>query len=156
MEMVATLYEWLLLLHIVAAMVWVGGGVLLAAIAVAILRGRDDDGMERFLRALPVLGPRVLAPATVAVLGLGVWLVLNSAAWSFDQFWVQLAVGLFAAAFVIGAAFQSRSAVLAGRALDDGDRQAAFRHLARWSVVYVLIVALLLVAVWDMVFKPGL
>ena len=36
--MVATLYDWLLLGHIIAAMVWLGGGVVLAALAVATLR----------------------------------------------------------------------------------------------------------------------
>jgi uncharacterized membrane protein len=153
---VASLYEWLLFGHIVAAMVWVGGAVLLGALAIAVLRAGELDAIARFLRALPVLGPRVLAPATVAVVGLGVWLVLNSAAWDFAQAWVQVGIALFVVAFLIGAAHQSRAALNAQRAVERGDRDDAWQQLARWSWGYAVIVVLLVAAVWDMVFKPGL
>ena len=152
----ATLYNWLLLLHIVAAMVWVGGAVMLGATATRVIRAGDEEDVARFLANLRVLGPLVLAPATVAVLGLGIWMVLNSAAWDFGQEWVQLALGLFAGAFLIGAAHQSSAAMRAERALGRGDHPEARRQLVRWSVGYWLILALLLVAVWDMVMKPGL
>src|ERR1051326_3587886 len=89
----ATLYNWLLLLHIVAAMVWVGGAVMLGATATRVIRAGDEEDVAPFLANLRVLGPLVLAPATVAVLGLGIWMVLNSAAWDFGQEWVQLALG---------------------------------------------------------------
>ena len=153
---VASLYQWLLFGHILAAMIWVGGAVLLGALAIAVLRAGEPDAIARFLRALPVIGPRVLAPATVAVVGLGVWLVLNSAAWDFGQAWVQVGMALFAAAFLIGAAHQSRAALDAQRAVERGDRDGARRHLSRWSRGYAVIVALLVAAAWDMVFKPGL
>ena len=114
---VASLYQWLLFGHVLAAMVWVGGAALLGALAIAVLREGEPDAITRFLRALPVIGPRVLAPATVAVVGLGVWLVLNSAAWDFGQAWVQLGIALLVAAFLIGAAHQSRAALNAQRAV---------------------------------------
>jgi uncharacterized membrane protein len=156
MAIAATLYDWLLFLHIVAAMVWVGGAVLLGALASAVLRSGEPDAVARFVRSLPVVGPRVLAPATVAVVGLGVWLVLNSAAWDFGQFWVQLGLALFAAAFLLGAAHQSRAALRAERAVERGDHDEALRSLTRWSWGYRLIILLLVLAAWDMVFKPGL
>src|SRR5437763_2673179 len=152
--LVASLYEWLLFGHIIAAMVWVGGAVLLGALAIAVLRAGEPDAIARFVRALPVIGPRVLAPATVAVVGLGVWLVLNSAAWDFGQAWVQIGLALFVVAFLIGAAHQSRAALNAQRAVGRGDRDDARRHLSRWSRGYGAIVAVLVVAAWDMVFKP--
>jgi uncharacterized membrane protein len=150
------LYDWLLFGHIVAAMIWVGGGLVLGALAVQTVRAGEADAVARFVASLRVIGPRVLAPATVGVLGLGVWMVLDSAAWDFGQLWVLLALGLFAAAFVVGAAHQSRAAIGAERALERGDHAAARRQLARWSWGYWLIVLLLVVAAWDMVFKPGL
>ena len=91
-----TLYDWLRLLHVLAAMVWVGGGVMLAVTAARVLRDRDPAAVGRFTGSLRVLGPRVLAPATVAVLGLGIGLVVESDAWDFGQLWVQLGVALFA------------------------------------------------------------
>jgi hypothetical protein len=63
-----------------------------------------------------VVGPFVLAPSTVALLGLGIGLVLNSDAWDFGQLWVQLGLGLFGGAFLIGASYQSRTALAAERA----------------------------------------
>jgi len=156
MSATATLYDWLLFLHIAAAMVWVGGAVLLGALVTVVRRDREPEAVARFVASLRFVGPRVLAPATIAVVGLGVWMVLNSAAWSFSQLWVQLATGLFAAAFVIGAAFQSRTAIGADRAAQLGDHAEALRQLTRWSWGYRAIVVLLVVAVWDMVFKPGL
>jgi uncharacterized membrane protein len=150
------LYDWPLLAHIVAAMVWVGGAILLGALVIGVLQSRDADALARFVANLKMVGPRVLAPATIAVVGLGVWMVLNSAAWGFGQLWVQLALALFAAAFVIGAAHQSRAAINAERASASEDHEEALRQLARWSWGYWLIVLLLVVATWDMVFKPGL
>src|SRR5438067_1598454 len=136
-------------------MVWVGGAVLLGAMATRVVRARDADQVGRFVGTLNVLGPRVLAPATIAVLGLGIWMVLNSAAWDFSQEWVQLALGLFAGAGLIGAAHQSRAAINADRATQRGDHAEALRQLTRWSVGYWVILVILVVAVWDMVMKPG-
>jgi uncharacterized membrane protein len=112
--------------------------------------------VTRFVRSLRVLGPVVLAPATIAVAALGVWLVLDSAAWDFGQTWVQVALGLFAVAFVVGAVHQSRAAIGAQRAVDDGDEPEARRQLARWCAGYAAIVLVLVAIAWDMVFKPGL
>lgn len=67
-----------------------------------------------------------------------------------------LALALFAAAFLIGAVFQSRAAIRAERAASAGDGGEAARQLTRWSWGMRLILLLLLVATWDMVVKPGL
>lgn len=150
------LYDWLVFLHILAGMVWLGGGVVLAAQVTRVLRGRDPGALGGFIADLRLIGPLVLAPATLAVVGLGVWLVLDSAAWGFGQFWVQLALGLFLAALGIGVAYQSRTAIQAERAFADGDHDRARRHLARWARGYAVIVLLLVAVTWDMVLKPGL
>ena len=154
--MVAALYDWLLLGHIIAAMVWLGGGVVLAVLAVATLRSGDGPAVARFVAGLRVIGPAVLAPATIATLGVGIWLVLDSAAWDFGQAWVLLALALFAAAVVVGAGHQGRAAINAQRAIDRDDHAEARRQLARWTWGYGVVVSLLLVIAWDMVFKPGL
>lgn len=156
MTIAVAFYDWLVFLHVLAAMVWVGGAILLGAMVTRVLRGRDPRAVAVFIADLRVIGPRVLAPATVAVVGLGVWLVLDSAAWDFGQLWVQLGLGLFAAAFAIGAAHQSRAVINAEKAAARGDDEEALRQLARWSWGYRAIVLLLVVAAWDMTIKPGL
>ena len=151
-----TLYDWLLFLHVLAAMVWVGGGVMLAVIAGRVLRDPDPAAVGRFTGSLRVLGPLVLAPATLAVLGLGIGLVVDTDVWDFGQLWLQLGLGLFAAAFLVGVAWQSRTALAATRAAGRDDDAEARRQLRRWAWGYRLIVLLLIVAAWDMTTKPGL
>jgi uncharacterized membrane protein len=151
-----TLYEWLLFLHVLAAMVWVGGGVILAVIAARVLRDPAPDAVGRFTGGLRSIGPVVLAPATISVLALGVGLVVDTDEWNFGQFWVQLGLGLFAAAFLIGAVHQSRTALAATRAAEQDNAEEARRQLRRWLWGYRLIVLLLIVAAWDMTTKPGL
>src|SRR5947207_12381490 len=153
--LVASLYDWLMFFHIVAAMVWVGGLVTLALLATQALRGDQPDNVARFVRSLRLIGP-MFGPAMMLVLGLGIWMVIDSDAWTFGQGWVRLALGLFAVAFVVGALFQSRAAILAQRAVDAGDHGEATRQLRRWSWGMRLILLLLLVVTWDMVFKPGI
>jgi uncharacterized membrane protein len=152
----AALYDWLLFGHIVAAMVWLGGGIVLAAIALVTVRGDDAHAVARFVAVLRVIGPAVLAPGTVITLGLGIALVLNSAAWDFGQAWVLVALGLIAVAIAVGAGHQARTALAAERAVDRADPEEARRQLVRWVRGYALVVAVLGVIAWDMVFKPGL
>src|SRR3954471_12599387 len=94
-------------------MVWVGGAVVLLALSALTVRGADPPAVARFVRTLRVLGPAVLAPATIAVVGFGVWVVLDDESWHFGQTWIGIALALFAVAFLTGAAFQSRAAISA-------------------------------------------
>jgi len=153
---VASLYEWALLAHIAAGMVWLGGLVALSVLMWRVLRSGDDPATLRLAASLGVVGPLVFAPAVVVVFGAGVAMVLDSAAWSFAQTWVWLALALFGGAFAAGAIFQSRAGTGAGRAASAGDAADAARQLRRWSLGNVAMVALLLAITWDMVFKPGL
>ena len=153
---IATFYEWLLLLHILAGMVWVGALVLLNVIATLVLRRRDTESATRLIGMLRIVGPATLAPSMIGVLVFGIWLVLDSDVWGFDQGWIVLALLLFAVAFVVGAGFQSRSAIAAHEAAASGDVGEAMRQFGRWAWGMRLILAVVLVIVWDMVFKPGL
>lgn len=152
----ATLSDWLLFGHVVAAMVWLGGGVMLAATAVATLRGADHAALARFVQSLSVIGPAVLAPTAILTPVLGAWLTLDEAAWDFDQTWIQVAVGLVVAAVAVGIGHQGRVTLNAQRAIERDDHAEARRQLVRWAWGYAVVVALLAGIAWDMVFKPGL
>jgi hypothetical protein len=68
-----SLYEWLLFVHVLAAMVWLGGAAMTAALALRALRSDDDGEIARFVGSLRVVGPFVLAPPPALLLGAGLW-----------------------------------------------------------------------------------
>src|SRR4051812_33726481 len=112
------MYDWLVFFHVLAAMVWLGGITVLGAFAIRILRADEPEAVGSFLASLRRIGPLVLAPAPISLLVFGVWAVLDSL--DFGELWIQLGLGLFAAAFVVGAAHQSRAALAAERAAAAG------------------------------------
>ena len=151
---VAALYNWLMFGHVLAAMVWLGGTAVLGLLAAQTIRQKEPDSLARFAATIGFVGPRLLAPATVLVAGLGAGLVLDGREWQFGQFWIDLAIGLFAAVLVIGAGFQSRAAIGAQRAIDDGDTDRATRQVRRWAWGALAILCLLVLITWDMTVKP--
>jgi uncharacterized membrane protein len=154
-----TLDSWLHFGHVLSAIVWVGGGLMLSIVGLRVRASGDPNAVRQFAGTLSYAGIRVLLPAVVGTLGFGVWLVIENAAWDFGQLWVLLALGLFAVAFLIGAVYLSRVGTRLQRlAVDEGPTSANdwAMLLDRWLLGYGMVLVVLLVAVWDMVFKPGL
>jgi uncharacterized membrane protein len=148
---------WLHWIHIVGAVIWVGGGVMLSVVGARVRQSEDPCSIGGFAQMLSYVGPRVLTPAVVAVIVSGVWLVLISP-WSFTQLWIILALGAFVVAFLIGAVYLSRIALELERfaTRTDASLQAARDVLGRWIAGYWVVLLILLFVLWDMVFKPGL
>jgi hypothetical protein len=55
---IAELTDWLLYLHILGAIVWLGGLVMLSLLATLVLRSRDGEAVTRFVGSLPEPHPR--------------------------------------------------------------------------------------------------
>ena len=153
-----TLEPWLHLAHILGAIIWVGGGVVLSLVGVRARQSEDPSLIREFARMLSFVGLRVLTPAVVAVIVSGVWLVLAGSEWDFTQSWILFGLGAFVVVFLIGAVYLSRIAIQLERLATrtDMDPTAVRDLLGRWIVGYRVILVILLFAVWDMVFKPGL
>jgi uncharacterized membrane protein len=153
-----SLYPWLLFLHILAAIVWIGGGLMLVLIAFRVRSSASPTMAAEFGRTLPYVALRGLTPAIAVLLLTGVSLVLTSRTWAFSQPWVLLALGLLVLAFLIGAIYLSRTgAALLRLAGEEGADVADGRViLNRWLLGYGVVLLILIVVVWDMIFKPGL
>jgi uncharacterized membrane protein len=152
------LVPWLHLIHVAAATIWVGGGVTLSVIGARARRSDKPLVVGDFARLLSYVGLRVFTPAVVVVLLSGIGLVLADSEWNFTQAWVLLALAAFAGAFLIGAVYLSRSALGLERLADEANMSlaAAREQLGRWLAGYAVVLIVLLFALWDMVFKPGL
>jgi uncharacterized membrane protein len=147
---------WLKLIHIAAAMAWLGGGLTLAVIGVRARRSGDATLLVAFGRTVQYVGLRVLGPAMGILLVAGISLVLVEAH-SFTEPWILLALGGFAFAFVVGGVLVARSGIELRHAVDEASPDATrLRFLAgRWVTGYSAVLAILLFVLWDMVFKPG-
>lgn len=100
----------------------------------------------------------MLMPSVIAVLVFGVWLMLAATALRISQLWILLALGAFVLAFLIGAVYLSRIKMALKRLTANTafDKSTARDLLSRWIVGYLIVLLMLVFAVWDMVFKPGL
>jgi uncharacterized membrane protein len=147
------LSSWLHLGHVLGAIAWLGGGLMIFVLGARARQRATSATIGEFGQTLAYVGPRVLTPAVLATLVLGIWMVLESPAWDFAQLWVRVALALFAGAFAIGLLALSRIGIALQRVADADEGR---RLLDRWLLGYGVVLLLLVLAVWDMVFKPGL
>jgi uncharacterized membrane protein len=153
-----TLYEVLLLLHIVAAIIWVGGGIATNVLGARLMGAGDATAMAGFARQVGWMGTRVFAPASLAVLGLGIAMVAENDAWTIGQLWIVVALVGIGLSAITGASFfgpESKriSAAIEARGAQDPEVR---RRLGRIISLGRLDLLLLLLIVADMVIKPGL
>src|ERR1051325_1200241 len=105
-EMVAAdLYLWLKAFHVLMAVTWVGGAITLQILAVKITRSEDRELLRSYTGLVEFVGTRIFTTASLILLALGIWMVIDSPAWDFGQFWVLAAIAMFAFSFVSGAFF---------------------------------------------------
>jgi uncharacterized membrane protein len=154
-----TTYNWLKTFHVLGAVLWVGGGVMLTILTLRAQRANDPIQLGKLALQIEWIGARVLGPLSLLTFGLGIGLVEEGTfAWSYDQFWIIFALAAFGVSFVTGAFFLGpESGRLARmqreRGPEDPELQARIRRVLRVARVDQLI---LLLIVFDMVAKPFL
>ena len=151
------LHEWLLFLHIVAATIWVGGAIVLNTVIARANRSPDRAQVVRLTADLEWVGPRLIGPSAMAVIGLGIWLVAIEEEWVFSQTWIVLSLVLVGISMVLGMGYfgpegKRISRITEQRGPEDPEARGRMDRLVWLSRLDVLI---LLVVVWAMVFKPG-
>src|SRR5918997_4442909 len=92
--------KFLLTAHVLAAVIWVGGSVLMLAIG-WYLRGRDLPTRVEFTRWTEWVAPRLIAPASVAVIIAGPLLV-DEIGYEFDQLWLHVGFLGWFLSFILG------------------------------------------------------
>ena len=94
-------YELLLFGHIVAAIIWLGSGLLIQVQAARATKAHDDANLERVAADAAGLSTTLFIPSSLAVLVLGLLLVADGP-WSFDYLWVVLGLVGYLATFLTG------------------------------------------------------
>ena len=148
------LYETLLFVHILAAMTWVGGGIMLTAISARVGRSPDPTAKLEFTRASAFAGP-VAGTAAMVVLAAGTAMVLIHDHWRLAQTWVWLALVLFFVSMAIGAGYFGRVGKRIEAAFTSGDEAEGDRMSRQMLLVSVVDLLVTLTILGLMVFKPG-
>jgi uncharacterized membrane protein len=146
-------YDLLLFLHIAAAMVWVGGALMMQFFGLRALGSRDPARVAILGGDIEWLGLRVLTPSSFTAFVAGILLVADGP-WSFGDDWVTIGLVLFAITFLAGFGFFGPESGRLGKLIAAGSPEAGPR-LARLLLLTRLDLVLLFLIVFDMSVKPS-
>jgi putative copper export protein len=150
-----TAYGILKAIHVLAAIVWVGGGITMFVLAMRMVRSQDAARVFSFVRDLDWMGKHVYLPASMTVLVFGILTALQ-AHLSFRAPWLVLGfLGLVATAST-GTMFflpEGKRIISIGEQRGPDDPEVRRRITRLVGVARVDLVVLLLVVV-DMVLRP--
>src|ERR671936_174294 len=150
-----TLYTFFKSVHVVAAAVWVGGAVMLQALAFRIIRTGDAKRQADFAKDTEVVGMRVFIPSTWLVLLAGIAMMINLD-WSWGANWIVFGLIAFALSFIVGAGFLGpeggRIAALIEK--EGYDSPAALARIRRILLISRCELVILMTVIWSMVVKP--
>lgn len=149
------MYDFLLAVHVLCAVIWVGGGVTMHIFG----RLATKEGPERefvFTEQSIRVGNMVYAPLAVILVVAGVLLV-EEVGYSYGDFWITVGFLGFITSFLVGIFYYPRAgkqyAELAG---DEGaGSPAAAAIYRRTATVNMFELTVLLLVVIDMAVKPG-
>jgi uncharacterized membrane protein len=150
-----TWYEFLLFVHISAAVIWIGAGFLLVVLALRAERENDEAQIARILDDNAWLATRLFIPASLTVFAAGVLLTIDGP-WEWDQLWVVLGLLGYLTTFLTGLTIlRPRGDRIAEAVERDGRLTAASladarRLLALARIDYVV----LFLVIADMAVKP--
>ncbi|MCV0403640.1 MAG: DUF2269 domain-containing protein [Chloroflexi bacterium] len=149
------MYQLLLFVHIVAAVVWVGGALYAQLLALRAVRDRDPSVLPRLARDVEFIGSRVFMPSALLLFAAGA--VMTVQAWSFGQFWIAASIALWILSALAGAVYLAPRARRVAALFDaEGPSSPAGRALlGRMFLVSRLELVSFAVIIALMVFKPG-
>ena len=150
------MYEVLLAVHILGAVIWVGGSTALQVLATRALRAATPETMATIAGQASWIGSRIFAPPAVVLLLAGIGLV-GEGGWGYGEPWIVFALAVFAfsfllGAFVLGPEAGRLRALIDERGPADGEVRARLRRSFLLSRIELV---LLLLVVVDMAVKPG-
>ena len=150
-----TRYDIVKFLHIFAVIVWVGGGIMLQ-ILLGRARKAGPADVASFTGAAEWTSQRVFMPMSFAVLGFGIWLVVDSP-WNFSEPWIGIGIIGYALSALngminLGPTARKMKALIAERGPADPGVQTLAKRLNLGGRLDLLV---LVAVVFDMVIKPG-
>lgn len=144
----------LLTIHLLAAAAWIGAALALQVIAVRT-KHAPDAVSDHFAIDAEAIGRAVFGPSSILLFATGVVLVERAYAWS--EPWIIIGVVALVIAGAIGGAFlipEGRRIAALARQPGHDPAEVRSRSLRRFRIARIDL-AVLVLAVADMVFRPG-
>jgi uncharacterized membrane protein len=142
--------------HVIAAVVWIGGGALLTILGLVAERTNDPVELATVARWAATVGEKLFAPAGLVVVAMGIAMMVNTD-WGWGRFWVIAGLVGYAITFILGIGVlaplaKKVAALLDEKGANDPETTAQIKKILLIARVDV---ALLLLVVVDMVTKPS-
>ena len=142
-------------IHVLFAVIWVGGGVSIMIHAIRAQTTRDPEGIVTVAKQAAFMGEKVFAPVGLVTFLMGIAMMINTS-WGWGHFWVIVGLIGYAATFAVGVGYLSPMA----KKIDQSAEQNGATHpetlalIDRIMLVARIDVAVLVLVVLDMVTKP--
>lgn len=151
-----TAYTVVKFLHILLAIVWVGGAIMLQVFGRSAQASRLPGRTAEYAEEVENIGKKVFTPISILMLLLGIYLV-QEGDWGFGSFWVSasilgLLVSIAVGAGYLGPQFGKLSKLIQG---EGGESPAVREKVATILKVSRMDIGLLVVIVFLMVTKLG-
>lgn len=151
-----TTYQWYLAAHVIAAVLWVGGGATISFLSMFARRQADPAKEVDFALLAGKVGGPVYGLSSFVLLGFGFALVENGN-WGYDHFFVQYGLAVWLFSTVLGIFYYSRELKGIAAAFERGPDDPEVRmRLTRFYRVGALDSLVLVSAVFVMAAKPWL
>lgn len=142
-------------IHVIMAVIWVGGAAMIQAYAFRILRTGDGQRQADFSKDTEVVGMRLFIPASSILVLAGIAMMINLD-WPWSQNWIVLGIIAFAASFALGAGFLGPEG---GRIAELIEREGPDSPAVRARIHRILTISrcelvVLLTVIVNMVVKP--
>ncbi|HEY3765067.1 MAG TPA: DUF2269 family protein [Gaiellales bacterium] len=152
-------YNELKFVHVLSAVVWVGGACMVQVYAFLAVRTSDPVRVATFAKDTEFVGTRIFLPTALILLVSGMLTLRESSgAWSYSQGWVQFGLAIIALSIVVGAAYLGPESGRIARATETGGVSSpeVQQRIRRIFLVSRIELVLLLAVIFDMVVKPGM
>jgi uncharacterized membrane protein len=148
-------YQIYLAIHVLAAVVWVGGDITLTTLGIVFERKHDGETLAALGRMGAFIGTRVYTPTLFVVIGFGIAL-MHEASLDWGQFWVIFGLIGWTIATVVGIGFVGPELGRIDEAARTHGPESAevAERVKRLFMIFRFDTALLALVVLDMTAKP--
>jgi uncharacterized membrane protein len=144
-------------IHVLAAIIWLGGGAAITVLAWQAQRTKDNAQLLQIGKQAEWLSMRVFVPSALVVVAMGV-VLMHKGDWGYGHFWTLFGLIAWGVSFVVGAAFLGPESgrlakLIETKGPEDPEVLARLNRIisvARADVVLIMLIAI------DMIAKPFL